>query len=569
MPTAPTLDGQQIQTAPLRGGKRDANVSPDVYGAGMAQGVSSLANDTQRIWNQAQDQANQSALNDAQAQADAQANDLQREHQGLSGENAISQADAIKAKWATATGDIVKKTLTNGAQRQAFAQWQAHRTNSFNSAIDDHALREGQQQQGADYQARVATAVQRAVLNKDSPEQQAAAFADMDAATQGFAAVRGATPVQVQALSQQNAGAFYGGIITAHLDAGNDLAAARVLDAHKGEMDAQTVLQMSKATDMGSTMGEGQRQAAAIYSPGKTLEAMYAEADGIENQKVQEETKARIATKYRIHKQTVADDQDQSFQEGWKTLITTGDLSAITAPERVRMGDDKFGALDAAAARMNRREEVKSDGYRFYELQTLSSVSATRDDFLKTNLAQEYAKGNIDRSEFKDLSGLQTSLRNTADKARQDQLTSGITTRNEVVNRAMVAAGLDPEDYVRVKGKVVSNPKSIEFRRQLDRALAGMVEPGKEPTPDQVQAAADGLLIDHPEVITGYIWNTPKHTRAFEMPGAGQVAYSPRQVPKEFWDQKVSAADARGEQLSDTDIMAMWNASVVGGAHAK
>ena len=359
MPRAPTLDGQQVQTNALRGGQLDVHASPDAFGAGIASGLQNLGGDVFNIWKVEQAKANESAINDAQAQADAAANALQLQHRALGGEDAVAKADEFKGQFAKATGDIAKKVLTNDAQRRAFGMWSQQRGVGFDGAIDGHAFQQGQQQQVADLGARKQTAVQRAVLNKDDPSQVSAAYFDLNSAASTFAKLRGMSPEQRNAADQQDAGDFWGSLVKAHLAEGNDLAASRILDQYKGVMDGQTVLQLSQATEVGSVQGESQRQAATIFSPGKTLEQMSAEADKIENQKVQAATKDRLKRLHELHQQGELEGQKKAMTDGWKLMQT--DARGIDAVDKattddgtsliIAMGPERYSALQAAERR--------------------------------------------------------------------------------------------------------------------------------------------------------------------------------------------------------------------------
>lgn len=565
---------QQVRQAPIADTRLGLRATPDAMGAGVGEGVAALGRAAgavsgvaDRIMAEERQKADDQQITAAAAKATGLANDLQLDFQKHRLDDAVKVSPDYEKKHAAGLDEIAKG-LGSDTQRAAFAKWRAGHEVAFQSAVRNRAYDEGQKSyditdQIAKEQARRSVAINADPNNgEEGLAQVESRVADMHTLNEITGRRKGYNADQIAELNRQDTADAYATVINSYNEAGHTVAAKALFDQHKDALEPKARDMLQKSLELGITKTEAQQRSADIYSPDKTLEAMFAEADQIPDQQVQAETKRRLEERDNLRRRAIEQVQDKAFTASYeKVKSDPRGFDALTAGERTAMGPDREEKLKAWTMRRAKGEPLPWQASKAvrYQIEQAAGNPASRDAFSKANLLDYVDRLNED--DFNALNKLQQDVR-----AGKTEGADWLNTREEKVNQALAQLGMDPRPYYTDnKGKVTNNPQSVAFRSQVQQEAARVAAANKreQPTADDVQKAIDSTLMK--KVRINEWGRDPERVAATLTTDERGKAYVPiEQVPANHNDAIRAAIAAKGREATDDQVQRAYAAALIG-----
>lgn len=560
---------QQLRQAPAADTRLGIRTNPDAQGAAIGEGVQALGRAAAAVsgaYDRIQTDADNVAALAAKNQLDTAVSPHLAAAQQTRGKDAVGAVNTVLPAYDT-EADKIEQNLANDRQRAAFRTYRANRRADIQQSLNAHAaagMREYDDQQfsanGDLYRQRVGDHVGDAELVN-------AAVWDRLSEVRGYAQRNGLPEEWVAAKSREETSTAHALVIGGLLDADNTVAAKKWFDTYQEELDPKTRSILTKALEVGTVKTEGQMRAAAIYNPDKTLEAMYAEADQIPDQKVQEEVKRRLDERDSLRTRAIQQIQDKAFTAAYqKVKDDPRGFDALTPTERTAMGPHREETLKQWTLRRSKGQPLPWEQSRAvrYQLEQTASNPATREAFSKANLLDYIDKMNED--DFKALANLQRDVR----AGKTEGITS-LASKDDLLNEAMAGMGIDPSP-VRTTTRngdteVAYNLRAVKFRDAVDRRLDDIRAQNKPVDLEAVRKAVDAERMRWTRELTipGRAWGT-RQMRFADTTAADQQASTVNDIPADFM-AKLRAANPGG--ISDRDAIDDFNAWLEQNARAR
>jgi len=565
---------QQVRQAPAADTRLNLRATPDAMGAAIGEGVQALgraagtvAGVTDRIMAEERQRGNDAQMARALAESTALANGLQLEYEKHQLDDAVAKRGDFEERYSKGLDDIAAK-LGNDEQRAAFGNFRLKQEVTFQGAVRNRAYAEGERSYDLDFQNSRNELVRSIRINADPVNgeeglaQVQTRLEMLAVRNEALARRRGLNPEQLAELNRQDQAEAYATVINSYNEAGHSVAAKQLFDQHKDTLEPKARDALQRALELGTTKTLAQQKSAEIYSPDKTLEAMYTEADGIEDQQVQAEVKRRLDERDALRRRAIEQVQDKTFTAAYEKV--KGDprgFDALTAGERTAMGPEREERLKAWTLRRAKGEPLPWQASKAvrYQIEQTAGNPATREAFTKANLLDYIDRMNED--DFNALAALQKDMR-----AGKTEGADWLNTREEKVNQALAQLGMDPRPYyTNSKGEVTNNPQAVAFRSQVQQEAARIAAANKreQPTADDVQKAIDTTMMK--KVRINEWGRDPERVAATLTTDERGKAYVPiEQVPANHNDAIRSAIAAKGQEATDDRVQRAYAAALIG-----
>ena len=565
---------QQVRQSGPADTRLGLRTTPDAMGAAVAEGIQALgraggtvASVTDKIMEDERKRQRSASLAALSAKSTEIGNELQLAHQSHKLGKAVELREGFAKKYSERLDDLAKD-IADPETRQAFAELRARQEVGFRAAIAQHAFAEGQREQdiniglARDAEMRAIAINANPALGKEGLAQIADRMANLQRINSESAGIRGLDQAKIDELNRQDAAQTHAVIINTWNEAGHSVAAKAYFDQHRDELEPKTRDMLINALALGTTKALAQQKSSEIYSPDKTLEAMYTEADQIEDQQVQAEVKRRLDERDALRRRAIEQVQDKTFTAAYEKV--KGDprgFDALTAGERTAMGPEREERLKAWTARRAKGEALPWQASKAvrYQIEQAAANPETRAAFAKANLLDYVDKLNED--DFNALSALQKDLR-----AGKPEGADWLNTREEKVNQALAQLGIDPQPYrTDSKGKVTNNPQSVAFRAAVHQEAGRIAMSNKreQPTADDVQKAIDLTIM---KKVRLNVWGTdPERVAATLSTDERGKAYVPiDQIPANNNQSIRADIVAKGKEATDDKIQRAYAAALIG-----
>ena len=466
MPKAPTVPGPQVQTEALPGVRMAPNVSPDQFGAGVAQGVQDvgrvfgqIAQQERAIRQQATDQANNAAVNDYSSQIGTLATKYQIEHQNLKGQAALEAEPDLLDRFNKEAENIGGGMLSNPEQREQAKHILLRHTNSLKSAMAVYSNGEVKKQQAHDYVQNNETETGRAELNRNDPQQVASAWAATQASTDAFAKANRWGPDVLANARTTDATRFWGRQSESFLNEGDDIQAQRILDQHKADMDGAAVARLQDAISKTKDRNDVKRVTTVVmgWNDGDPatppdLEKAMADVDSFTKgmkPEVIDDAKAMVARnlrlRYEAHNDTQAGIEYQILSAANDPQNPAGfDSKPVQALWR-QLDPIRAAKVKAAMTKIEQPDPISSRmALRNYELLLTSPDPAVRQRVQAASPAEIVAGGGMTPEDAKQAVDLwyKAKQAKAGDATAQREL-EGLQTKGDAVMTVLRAGGLD------------------------------------------------------------------------------------------------------------------------------
>lgn len=548
--------------------------TPDAMGAAVGEGIqalgragSTVASVTDKIMAEERQRGNDAQMARALAESTALANGLQLEYEKHQLDDAVAKRSDFEDRYTKGLDDIAAK-LGNDEQRAAFGNFRLKQEVAFQGAVRNRAYHEGERSYDSNFKAARDELVRSIRINADPANgdeglaQVQARLEMMAVRNEGLARRRSLNPAQLAELNRQDAAEAWATVINASNESGDSVRAKSLFDQHKDTLEPKARDLLERALEIGTTKSIAQQKSAEIFSPDKTLEDMYAEADQIEDQKVQAEVKRRLDERDALRRRAVDQAQDRVFTAAYEKA--KGDprgFDALTAGERTAMGPEREERLKSWTARRAKGEALPWQASKAvrYQIEQAAASPETRAAFAKANLLDYVDKLNED--DFNALSALQKDLR-----AGKPEGADWLNTREEKVNQALAQLGIDPQPYrTNSDGKVTNNAQAVNFRTAVHQEAGRIAMSNKreQPNADDVQKAIDSTIM---KKVRLNVWGTdPERVAATLSTDERGKAYVPiDQIPANNNQSIRADIVAKGKEATDDKIQRAYAAALIG-----
>lgn len=565
---------QQARLGPVADTRGNIRVTPDTMGAAVGEGAQALgraagsvASVADQIAKEERQKADDAQIARALADSTALANQLQLEYEKHKLGDAVEKVLEFEKRYTKGLDDIGAK-LASDDQRKAFGNWRMKQEVAFQGAVRNRAFAEGERSYDLDFKVARDELMRSVRINAD-PANGEEGLAQIEVRLEmlagrnaAMARAKGLNATQLAELNRADRAEAYGVAIAAYNDADHTVAAKALFEQHKDILEPKARDALARALEIGTAKTLAQQASVRIYDPDKSLEAMFLEADQIEDQGVQAETKRRLEERDTLRRRAIENVQDKTFTAAYeKVKADPRGFDALTAGERTAMGPEREERLKSWTARRARGEALpwRASMAVRYKIEVAAADPAQRHAFAKVNLLDYVDRLNED--DFNALASLQKDVR-----AGKHQPADWLNTREEKVNQALAGMGMDPRPYVTdSKGKVTNNPQAVAFRAAVMDEANRIAGAGKreEPNADDVQKAIDAVMLKKVRLSK---WGTdPERVAATLTPEERKVAYKPiEEIPANYRASVAADFAKAGTEPSDEQIQRAYAAALAG-----
>lgn len=289
MATTTPEDQRRVEQAPIPAVRIGAQVTPETMGAGVAQ-VGERAGLV--LAQRAAQEANETAVLDADTQLARQTMDIQTRMGEMRGKDAMRAIDFAKDSMGKAV-DQLDKSLSNNAQRLAFRRRAQHRALELENAAHMYMAKESAAYQDQVTEDSLKASVDNARLNAGNPElvntEKASQALTLSYWAQRHGVIDG--PQFKQRVAEAHS-VTNREVIRGLMNQGKDRAAQAYYDENKEQFTAQDRDVVEKLLDEGSTRRIAQRSAREIIAnnPNDLGEAIKA-VEKIDDPKIEQFTR--------------------------------------------------------------------------------------------------------------------------------------------------------------------------------------------------------------------------------------------------------------------------------------
>lgn len=414
-------------------------------------------------------------------------NDPEKGALALQGEAAFPLPEQIDEEFGKLAGDI-EAGLTTERQRLQFAQDRLTFGSSVEGTVRRHVRDQIQKFEGEQLTARVENARSAAGIHASDPRRVGMELTAGEQAIRVHGPKLGMPPEQVEREVAKFRSSTHIDVISSLLE-DEQTQAARVYfeEANAaGEIAGDQVDGVKKALREGTVRKQSQTETARILAAGGTFTEQRDAAKKIADPDVQDEVLRRIEHEQAVKRNVDQDIDEQRMMNAANVVDKTRDLAKIPPAEWEAMSLPQKSGLRSYLKQITEGVDVETDFRHYYGL-----MQQAADDpmtFARVNLVNSIHK--LGKTEFKQLADLQLSIRN-ADRNKTSTLLDGFMTNTQIVNDALLSAGLDPTpapDSVNVDAVV-------NIRRQVDQQVQALqTRTGKKATNEDVQGIVDELL---------------------------------------------------------------------------
>lgn len=487
------------ETAASSGGGGDA-VADVLVQAGSkfaSQGVAMFSDIQQKERARADDVALLKASNQIDAWELATLNDPKTGALNLRGEASFELPEKIDGEWRKLTGDI-EKGLGTPRQRQAFQQLKAQRGQNIALNVRRHVAGEMRDFETQELRGTLDNAVSLAGQNFSDPKRVGQEIAKGDAAITLSAGHQGLGPEARKALLEGFHSSAHLTVIQNMLANEQDRAAGIYFEEVKGEIAGDKLDEVRKAIEIGGRKRDAMQQADDILKAGGTLAQQREKAKAITDPDTRDMVMGRLEHEDAVNEKTERDTKEKVSLDAVNIVERTGRFDAIPASLLSQLSEGQRSSLRSYALQKARGIPVETDLPTYYAL--LEQAGKDPETFLTQNLIDYRAK--LDDAEFKQIAGIQLSLRN-GNRSQADKDLAGFRTKSEIIENTLQQYGIE----TKAADQTPADKRAIaQLQRQLDQRVDELQGDGKKLSNVEIQKELDRILSQGTDVA-GSVWN--------------------------------------------------------------
>lgn len=477
------------------------------------------ADQYQRITREEKQRADQVAILDAGVALDRWELDRlhDTEHGALNtrGKASFGLPESIDEDFAKETGRI-EKGLGNDDQKLAFAKMKAERGANVAMTVRRHVAGEMRTYEVETLKATTDNAHNLAILHALDPRRVGVELQKgVEALTTSLPRL-GVTGEALDAQVRDFRSGVHVGVVN-NLLANEQTRAAKVyFEETKSQIDGDVVDDVERAIRTGDVKGQAQKETARILASGGTLTEQRAAAKAIEDPDVQDEVLHRIEHESDVKDKQTRDDDEVLFRGVYDTIDKTKSIETIPANVWAKMNGAERSAARGYARALAKGEPVETDSATYYALMQQAMDDPTT--FATLNMMK--ARNRLDDGDFKQLAGLQLSIRNAARSAEgknevERQLDS-VRSQRDILNSSLERYGVDPK----ADSGTPDAKATAELARVVDKRIVAEQQPDasgkrREISNERVQQIVDEALSAQ-ATRYGTIWGTLWHPFTYD-----------------------------------------------------
>lgn len=555
MPTVPRKQSLEVKEQGFGGMGFQAQAPLSAFGGGQAaarvnESLAGLVSAIGEVEDKRRSEADQLNIQNAETQAAELSTRLQVEATNKVGRDAFASPEYVKTEWEKGLQDI-EKTLVNDNQKREFQKSSARTRMMLDRQVQFHVADQRRAVDDQETKAFIQASRDQAVLNSTDDLFVKDQVRKIRTRVDEWAVRNGVTDSVIKENKvRDEVSATHRQVVGARLNAGRDQLAKEYFEANKADFNAEDLTYVEKIVKDGSVRGESQRQASEIMlkRPGD-MKAALREAREIKDADVQNATVQEIKIRFEENRQAVRQAEEDSFKVA--ADLVEKNKSREKVPEQVwnRMSLEGRAAIERRIEQLRRGVSPVTDWTKYYDMKTMASSSATRDQFLRQNLGE--LRPDLADSEFKELIDLQTGLRQK-DEAAMTKI-EGFRTNEQILNGTFRANGFD------LGSKSKDDLQKIErIRRVVDEQVRTWERANKKDIPsEEFQNIVDKVFI---KGVTdeGMLWDT---TNYFGLLEEGQsFAIRSSDIPVKERTKVEAALRSAGIAVTDKNVINLFNA---------
>lgn len=267
-----------------------------------------------------------------------------------------------------------------------------------------------------------------------------------------------------------------------------------------------------------SRAGASSTKVASAATGEPSLSGWLAEANKIADPRVRSLTVSALRTQWTAYKEQKQEAENAVVESAWNHVLDGGSLANLPPSVMANLPAKERKSLMDFEGKRAKGDDIVTDWSAYYRARDMAVASP--EQFAKVNLYS--LRGKMADTEFKELVKLQGDIKG----GKGDEATAGYRTVKQVVDGSLQLAGLDPTPTSEAgRQRVEAFQRKLDLQVRQFKADNG----GKEPSTEQVQKMADGLLI-HGE-LDGSGFFSDREVFAFERAG-GADNFIPDNMPQ-------------------------------------
>lgn len=479
MPVVPHAR-QQVETRPIPG----ASINPRAPESAFATRPGLDLRGVQQFVEQERAKADQVTVLDADNRLAETQLELHQAALAKRGRDAMGATAETRDAWDQATSEIGGGITSERAQL-AFRQRASSRWSSLHASVEEHASSEAQKYDVEQTTVALTNRHNDALTHYQEPERVEGALRESEAILRDFGKRQGLPPDVIDEKVAAARSAAHVGILDRMLSNGQDRTATAYFTEHKAEIEGDKLAGVEKALEVGSTLGQGQRNADAILfgaKPASSRREAYDRARLIADPKERQATEQRLDTEYARQDRDQRDQYDALLERASRA-VAGGELPAPGIMSQLKVGHQ--AQMRAAVKRQAAGTPVHTDAATLYQLmnEAGSTDPATRQKFASRNLVDFLDK--LSTSDFEQLTRQQLAIK--AGKPVGPEF-KGFVTTSTMLNQAIKGTKLKP-----------GSPEFTDLQTKVLEAQQQMLEGTgrKTLTPEQTQQLIDRVVVSH------------------------------------------------------------------------
>lgn len=506
MPQVPVFN-RQVGEAPMPNVRLDDSAPTAAFQSPAPLDSSGMAQAYERM--QAHD--DQLAVLDADNQLSEHAIALSSAALARKGKDALGATSDTKDQYMKAASDI-SGSLTNERQRLAFEQRAQARWASLHEQVERHTAAEAESYDRETTGAALTNRLNDAVSNYQDPQKVQQALAEQRAILTDFGNRQGMSPEVVTEKVGAVLSRTHTQILDRMLAAGDDLAAQRYYAANKDAVVGTDRVQVERALEASSSLGEAQRQTDAIMAtPGITRADAEAKVRAIQDPKVRKLAQSNVDQEFLRRERDDRERSESAYQAAALWAEQHGRRPVATVWATLDLSQRE--AIDTRLKQLAGGEKQQTDWIKYYDWRQMAASPTTRAQFLAIPAAE--LRRSLGDSEFREMTDLKAGI--VKGDATTEQKLDGYQSNDQIVTDA----------YHSAFGRTLQGDKRLaDFRRAVDVEAAQLEQGTKKPvTNDQLRQITDNLLTRR---VVDQHWYGDEKVRPFEVQTASDVPSAER-----------------------------------------
>lgn len=558
MPTVPRIS-RRVSERPIGPNQRSAAETPESLGAGLARAQGQAAEAAEGVFanvahitgaeavklaTEERQRADELAVLEADNTLAGWENRTMTEMQDVRGQQARGLPEKVMGDFNKLAGELDAKL--NPQQRARFAAIKARRGENLDLNVQRHTFEQLRNEEANQYTVGIDHDITSAIANAADTDRVAQDLASAIGRVKERGTKLGSSKDVIDSQVEAVISKVHAGVIGRLLDNDETGKARAYYQQTETFIDGKVRGTIEKNLRAGDVKSEGRAKALEILAAGGTLKEQTAKADKIEDVDVADEVKRRLNAQAAVNEKDERDRDEDAAKLAYSIIDKTGKVDDVPITMWSGFSGGTRASLRAYANAKARGIDVETNWDLYYDL--IDTAGTDPDGFATTNLRE--FQGHLSDGEFKEILGLQLSIRNRDSKAA-DAMLDGYRTSTQVIADSLALYGIDASD--KKSAAAVS-----QLRRMVDRRVRTLqASTGKKATPDDVEAIADDIL-SQKHTVPGSWWSIWPGGESFTDVVKPLISVTPGDIPKKEREMIEKALRGRGMPASDQSVLDMY-----------